>query len=44
MGMGLKKALLFLEKHKDLEAYFIYQNAATVVCDTATAGFYKMLN
>ena len=44
MGMGLKKALLFLKKHKDLEAYFIYQNATTVVCDTATAGFYKMLN
>lgn len=41
MGMGLKKALLFMKQLTDMEAYFIYRNANGTVSDTATAGFYK---
>lgn len=41
MAMGLRKALQFLKKHKNLEAYFIYRNADGSVSDTATTGFYK---
>lgn len=43
MGMGLKNALLFLKRHKEMEAYFIYKNKNGVVSDTATAGFYKIV-
>lgn len=43
MGMGLEKALLFVEKKKDLEAYFIYRKADDTIADTATAGFYKLI-
>ena len=43
MGMGLKKGLLFMKKHKEMEAYFIYHNSAGTVSDTASAGFYKMI-
>ena len=41
MGMGLKKALLFMERHKEMEAYFIYHKANGSISDTATKGFYK---
>jgi thiamine biosynthesis lipoprotein len=41
MGMGLKQALLFMQEHTDMEAYFIYKNADGSVSDTATAGFHK---
>lgn len=43
MGMGLKGAFLFLQKHKEMEAHFIYHDSAGNVADTATAGFYKMI-
>jgi len=43
MGMGLKKAWLFLNKHQEMDAYFIYRNANGVVSDTSTAGFYKLI-
>ncbi|MHA4808001.1 FAD:protein FMN transferase [Flavitalea flava] len=43
MGMGLKSALLFLKRHTEMEAYFIYKNDGGVVSDTATAGFYKIM-
>ena len=41
MGMGLEKALLFLTKHKELEAYFIFHKPDGSVADTATTGFYE---
>lgn len=42
MGMGLKNAFLFLEKHKEMEAHFIYHTSTGAVADTATKGFYKL--
>ncbi|CAG5018625.1 FAD:protein FMN transferase [Dyadobacter sp. CECT 9275] len=39
--MGLTKSLDFLNKHKNLDAYFIYQKPDGTVSDTASAGFYK---
>ncbi len=44
MGMGLKKAKRFVERQKQLEAYFIYKREDGSVGDTATAGFYKFMN
>jgi thiamine biosynthesis lipoprotein len=41
MGLGLEKAMRFVEGKKNMEAYFIYHKADGVVTDTATAGFYK---
>jgi len=43
MGMGLKKALLFLQHHKSMDAYFIYHKPDGSIADTATSGFYKHL-
>ena len=43
MGIGLKKALEFLQRYTGMEAYFIYHNSKGIVSDTATAGFYKMI-
>lgn len=43
MGMGLEKALSFIQPYKDIHAYFIYQKPDGMVGDTATAGFYKFL-
>lgn len=43
MGMGITKALAFLKKRNDMEAYFIYHLNNGDVGDTATAGFYKMM-
>lgn len=42
MGMGLKEAFAFLEKHKEMEAHFIYRTSSGAVADTATQGFYRM--
>ena len=42
MNMGLEKALGFVRKRKDLEAYFIYHKADGSVADTASVGFYKL--
>lgn len=44
MGMGLNKSFSFLKQHKELEAYFIYRDKLGMVKDTATAGFYKLIN
>ena len=44
MGMGLKKAMSFVNKQKNMEAYFIYHKPDGSVADTATAGFYKLMN
>lgn len=41
IGMGIKKAFAFLKKHKELEAYFIYQDTDGTVRDTASIGFFK---
>lgn len=43
MGMGLIKALSFLNNHREMEAYFIYHNPSGTISDTATAGFYKLI-
>lgn len=43
MGMGLEKALKFVAQQSDLEAFFIYQKANGSVADTATVGFYKLM-
>lgn len=43
MGMGLKKAMEFVERKKDLGAYFIYTTPDGVVRDTATRSFYTLL-
>lgn len=42
MNMGIKKALDFVKKQKNLEAYFIYHKTDGSVADTASAGFYKL--
>jgi thiamine biosynthesis lipoprotein len=39
MGMGLVKAIDFVDHQKKLEAYFIYRHADGSVADTATIGF-----
>ena len=44
MGLGLEKSFQFLKKEKNMEAYFIYKKADGSVADTATLGFYKVLN
>lgn len=43
MGMGLKKALSFVIRQKNMEAYFIYHKPDGSVADTATDGFYKLM-
>lgn len=43
MVMGLKKSMAFLERRKDMEAYFIYRNTNGNIADTATAGFNKFI-
>ncbi|MEJ7913523.1 MAG: FAD:protein FMN transferase [Chitinophagaceae bacterium] len=42
MGMGIKKALLFMKRQRNMEAYFIYRKPNGTIADTATAGFQKM--
>jgi len=43
MGMGLKKALAFVEKRKDLAAHFIYQNKDGSMADTMSKRFGALL-
>ncbi|MEO8414358.1 MAG: FAD:protein FMN transferase [Ginsengibacter sp.] len=43
MAMGVAKALLFVRKQKNMEAYLIYHTPNGAVSDTATAGFYKLM-
>lgn len=43
MGLGLTKALAFLRRQADLQAYFIYQRPDGTVGDTATQGFQRLL-
>ena len=43
MSMGLTRAKIFAEKHKNMEAYFIYRKEDGSVADTATKGFYKLV-
>lgn len=44
MLMGLKQALAFVEKRKDIAAYFIYRATNGQIYDTASTGFLKLLN
>jgi thiamine biosynthesis lipoprotein len=44
MLMGLQQALAFVEKHKDLAAYFIYRKNNGEIADTASAGFLKLFS
>jgi len=44
MGMGLDKALKFLGMQKCMEAYFIYHTPDGSIADTATTGFYKLMD
>ncbi len=43
MGMGLKKALRFIEKNKTIEAYFIYKKTNGEIADTTSAGLKKII-
>jgi thiamine biosynthesis lipoprotein len=43
MVMGLEQALRFVNTHKQLDAYFIYRTKQGGISDTATAGFYKIM-
>lgn len=44
MAMGLKKAMSFVKRHKNIEAHFIYRKENGYVADTASLGFYKLMN
>lgn len=44
MLMGLQQALVFVEKRKDLAAYFVYKNANGSIADTASSAFLKLMN
>ena len=43
MGMGLTEALAFLRRHRDLQAYLIYQRPDGAIADTSTPGFQKLI-
>ena len=43
MGMGLKRAMQFLEKRPDLAAFFIYHLSNGKIADTASSRFNKLL-
>ena len=43
MGMGLKKALAFVEKRKDIAAHFIYQKKDGTTADTMSRRFRALL-
>lgn len=43
MVMGLQRALDFLRRQQSMEAYFIYSDQQGNVRDTATAGFYRLM-
>lgn len=44
MLMGLRQALAFVERRKDLAAYFVYKNANGSIADTASSAFLKLMN
>jgi len=44
MVMGLKKALAFVEKRKDIAAHFIYHKKDGSVADTCSTRFHKLLS
>lgn len=44
MLMGLKDAMAFVERRKDLAAYFIYIDANGKIADTASSAFLKLMN
>jgi thiamine biosynthesis lipoprotein len=41
LAMGLQKSLAFLDKHQDLQAFFIYKKPDGTLADTATIRFIK---
>ncbi len=43
MVMGLNKAIQFVEKRKNMAAFFIYRLADGTVADTASSRFYKLI-
>jgi thiamine biosynthesis lipoprotein len=43
MVMGLQKAITFIEKRKDMAAYFIYRDKQGKIADTATSRFYHFI-
>lgn len=43
MVMGLRKALQFTERRKDIAAHFIYRTPEGKIADTASRRFYKLL-
>jgi len=43
MAMHLKDAIAFVEKRKNLEAYFVYHQKDGKVADTLTSGFKKLI-
>lgn len=43
MVMGLDKALRFAEDNKEIDAYFIFRNNKGMIADTATKGFYTIM-
>jgi len=42
--MGLERSMQFLKKHKNLQAYFIYQKPDGSIADTMTVGFSRFLS
>lgn len=44
MAMDIEEALLFIRKHRKMEAYFIYQNKEGMVVDTMSNGFRKLIS
>jgi thiamine biosynthesis lipoprotein len=43
MVMGLQKAIAFVEKRKEMAAYFIYRDKQGKIADTATSRFYQFI-
>lgn len=43
MAMPIKEAINFVEKRKNLEAYFVYKNPQGKIVDTLTSGFKKLI-
>jgi len=43
MAMGLNKAMNFVEKRKDMAAYFIYRLSNGNIADTASSRFYNLI-
>ncbi len=43
MNLGVKDALLFMQRHGDMEAYLIYHKPDGSIGEIATPGFYKLV-